>query len=114
VLASNAISQLRPSNYEVPAPRRLSEPLLFPGRHSFFRRALVYLVGNRFGRSVYRFFSRIKRRTFNQQAEPSFFSNFNYIPCRNHRRQSYFSTLINSPVDALTATVSLAPSRLEP
>jgi hypothetical protein len=29
-------------------------------------------------------------------------------------RQTYFSTRINSPVEALTATVNLAPSRLAP
>src|ERR1022692_635323 len=32
----------------------------------------------------------------------------------NAREPAYFSTRINSPVEALTATVSLAPSRLEP
>ena len=62
------------------------------------------------------FLFQIDAQTSHRKARtPNFSSNSNCIASRIARlRQAYFSTRMNSPVDALTATVSLAPSRLEP
>ena len=64
--------------------------------------------------ALYRFFSTIEAQASHLEG-PNPESPFELcIPGLRNYYKLYFSTRINSPVDALTATVNLAPSRLDP